>query len=271
MSAHVIQFKPTPAPDHFRDRLQKELADRCGRNPRYSLRAFANFLSIDHATLSQILRGKRAVTAATVRKLGARIGLTESEVARYIETVAEKRDAATTEYRDLAEDAARVFSDWHAFAILELMRLREFKPDVGWIERVLGVSASEIQIALQHLIRLGFLNMEAPDKWVDLTKGAILREEQFTMLSLERLIARSQALQAASARNASDDARFHGAVTVAVNADDLARLIHLAEKLLRDVNAGIKQRPGDASAEQLYHLEVHCFPISTTSDTTTGR
>jgi uncharacterized protein (TIGR02147 family) len=271
MSAHVIQTKSPSAPDHFRDRLQEELAARCGRNPRYSLRAFANFLAIDHATLSQILRGKRAVTPATVRKLGARIGLTESDIERYAQIATNKQEPTdATQYRDLAEDAARVFSNWHAFAILELMRLKEFRPDVGWIERVLGISADEIQVALQHLIRLNFLNMESPGKWVDLTQGAILREEEFTMLSLERLIARSQALQTASARNASDSPRFHGAATVAVNAADLARLIQLAEKLLRDVNAGIAQRPGDHTAEQLYHLEVHCFPISTTSSNDQG-
>jgi len=261
MSAHVIQSKAATPPDQFRDRLQRELAARCARNPRYSLRAFANFLGVDHATLSQILRGKRAVTAATVKRLGARIALTETEIERYT-AIASNRDDTTTEYRDLAEDAARVFSDWHAFAILQLMRLGDFRPDVGWIERMLGISADEIQIALQHLIRLGFLSMEAPDKWVDLTQGAILREEQFTMLSLERLIARSQALQAASARNASGDPRFHGSATVAVNTADLDRLIQLAEKLLRDVNAGIAQRPGNNDANQLYHLEVHCFPLT---------
>ena len=68
MSARVLVSTPT-ARESFRERLQRELAQRCARNPRYSLRGFANFLGVDHATLSQLLRGKRAVTPASIRWL----------------------------------------------------------------------------------------------------------------------------------------------------------------------------------------------------------
>jgi len=262
MSAHVISTVPPPANDRFRDRLQRELAARCGRNPRYSLRGYANFLGVDHATLSQILRGKRAVTPATIRRLGARIGLDQAEIDRYIanEAGAPERDAVPVEIRTLADDAARVFADWHPFAILELIRLQEFRPDVGWIERVLGIPGDAVQIALQHLVRLGFLRFETADRWVDLTGGAVRHEEDFTLLSLERLLARSRSLQAASAAIAPGDPRFHATTTIAVGAQDVATLVRLAERLLRE--AGATVRGAGHAATQLYQLEVHCFPIS---------
>lgn len=58
--------------------LRDELSRRRRVNPRYSLRAFARSVEIEHSTLSQLLRGKRTMTwksigriAGTMRWLGA--------------------------------------------------------------------------------------------------------------------------------------------------------------------------------------------------------
>jgi plasmid maintenance system antidote protein VapI len=84
MPTHVLTSAPPSAPQTFGACLQAELAARCERNSRYSLRAFANFLAVDHATLSQLLRGKRNMTAPTIRRLGERIGLTQDQIAHYL-------------------------------------------------------------------------------------------------------------------------------------------------------------------------------------------
>ncbi len=47
-----------PSTSYFRDLLSAELARRCRRNSRYSLRAFAKALVVDVATLSRVLAGK---------------------------------------------------------------------------------------------------------------------------------------------------------------------------------------------------------------------
>src|SRR5689334_22299599 len=59
----------------FATLLRSELAKRCEKNERYSLRAFARDLDIEHATLSQLLRGQRELTAATVDRLARQLGL----------------------------------------------------------------------------------------------------------------------------------------------------------------------------------------------------
>jgi plasmid maintenance system antidote protein VapI len=64
-----------PAPTTFAAVLRAELTRRCARNPSDSLRAFARALEADHATLSQILRGRRALTRDTILQLGERLGL----------------------------------------------------------------------------------------------------------------------------------------------------------------------------------------------------
>jgi hypothetical protein len=68
----------------FRRLLHGELKARQSRNPRYSLRAFANYLGIAPATLSQLLRGKRRMTERTIRKLGFRLALDETAIGSYL-------------------------------------------------------------------------------------------------------------------------------------------------------------------------------------------
>lgn len=251
MPAHVLRNQEQPRAS-FRDRLQDELARRCTRNPRYSLRAFAAYLGSDHATLSQLLRGKRRVTAATVKRLGTRIGLSAAEIEGHLRTLQAPPAPAAA---PLGSDAAEVFGQWHAFAVLELLRLPSFRPDVGWIARVLDLDVSAVQVALQHLLRLGFLRMAAADRWEDLCGGAPLHEAEFTALALERLAARSRALMQASAR--LDAPRWHGSQTLALDAAGLQRLLALAERTQAEA-AALTQAPGD----RLYQLEIHCLPLT---------
>lgn len=49
-------------------------------NARYSLRAFAADVCVDHSTLSQFLRDRRPLTERTIRLFGKRLKLSETVV-----------------------------------------------------------------------------------------------------------------------------------------------------------------------------------------------
>ena len=83
----ISEARPSPpqSPSNsFRLRLQSELAERCASNPQYSLRSFALHLDVDHSTLFQLLRGKRELTEASIRKLGSALKLGADEVESYL-------------------------------------------------------------------------------------------------------------------------------------------------------------------------------------------
>lgn len=151
----------------FRNYLQAELAARCAKNKRYSLRAFAKFLGVDHSTLSQMLRGKRAITPLMAERCGAKLGLDEEKRARL--AIAPLRESPP-----VREDFIRVLTEWEHAAIVELTRLDCFQEDSRWIGRVLGVSADRVNIVLQRLMRLDLLRMERGG-WRVRAKGFDLR------------------------------------------------------------------------------------------------
>ena len=62
--------------------LQDELERRQGMNARYSLRAFARSVQLEHSTVSQLLHGKRAMTWRSIQTIAGRMRWNGSAVLR---------------------------------------------------------------------------------------------------------------------------------------------------------------------------------------------
>src|SRR5688572_12852065 len=118
----MIDDSDDAPPRRFVDLLRDELLRRSARNPRYSLRAFARFLDVDPATLSQLLRGERACTERTARRLGLRLGFSAATLAACAR--AERDAAALTaglrEIDAILHDTALLAGEWTHHAILDL-------------------------------------------------------------------------------------------------------------------------------------------------------
>jgi transcriptional regulator with XRE-family HTH domain len=185
-----------PLVSDFRQHLQAELARRCAANPRYSLRAFAKMLHVNHSTLSQILRGKRPLTRQTIERLGPRLKLSPEAVMRFVARLRRPShpDGAIREATLLAHDTACAISEWHHHAILELLRLPEFQTDSRWIARVLDLRVDEVNMALQRLLRLGMLEMRDRDQWVDRSGNDSQTDRAFAFAALRRMFDRLERL-----------------------------------------------------------------------------
>ena len=117
----------------FRLVLQTEFEKRRHLNRRYSLRSFARRLGTDHATLSQLLRGRRVLTRRAVRQFAERLGIAG---------------------RDYEVEVA----------LVALTRRATFRADSRALAERIGVTTDEINIALQRLLRSGVLQMGGP-RW----------------------------------------------------------------------------------------------------------
>ena len=135
---------PMPAatmpPVTFRSVLREELERRQAANTRYSLRSFARDLSVDHSTLSQILRGKRRLTGRNVRAFGRRLRLAAPQIA---ELCALENEAA----------------------VLAALDRPNFQADSRWVASMVGIPVDEVNVTLQRLLRKRIMSMEG-DSWV---------------------------------------------------------------------------------------------------------
>ena len=72
--------RPTSAAVRFQSILAYEFSRRRQVNPRYSLRAFAVSLGMEHSTLSQLLRGRRSITWKSIRIIALKLRWAGSSV-----------------------------------------------------------------------------------------------------------------------------------------------------------------------------------------------
>ena len=114
------------------------------------------------------------MTERTIRKFGEILGLDAGELQEHVLREGRRgplaaNDQSVQVLRELTEDTVAVISGFEHYAILELTHLDEFRPDVSWVARVLGLDPDAVNVAIYRLLRLGLLEMVSPTEWIDCT------------------------------------------------------------------------------------------------------
>ncbi|MFN7999397.1 MAG: hypothetical protein U0Q18_37610 [Bryobacteraceae bacterium] len=174
----------------FRERLSLEFRCRKKGNPRFSLRAFAKLLEMDHSTLSQILRGSRRATVKQIRSTGKKLGLSAEEISVYL-AAEHVPDAGTTErqsrLRHWTAEAMAVISEPVHWDIVRLCREPGFRADSRWIAGQLDTTVDTVNLALTRLLRLELID----GRWTDRTGSEAGTERAFRKLALSRIQAKA--------------------------------------------------------------------------------
>ena len=265
VKTNLLATTPHPTPSTcFRLFLQAELGRRCDKNPQYSLRAFAKYLGIDHATISQLLRGKRSLTLRTILKSGTRLGLDRASIDDYVAHEAYWRhdsadEIAQGEIQQLANDAANVVADWYHYAILELTRLHNFRPNSRWIARVLGITTDEVNLAVSRLARLGLLEMADRDRWIDKSGNTTASLAGFNQATVQRLAEQVRLQMIAALGTMPAGAFEHSATTLALSTARLPLVLERIAGFRRELIAVLQE---DAAPDDVYQLEINFFPVT---------
>jgi uncharacterized protein (TIGR02147 family) len=160
------------SPD-YRLILKQALEERLNKNPSYSLRAFARDLKVSASHLSGVLRGKLGLSRESAKNVGKILGMTKTEVEDFVDLVDAKharsinlKKMALKRIRDKSKlkkqtpihlNQFQYISDWYHFALLELLYLREFKPDIAWMAHHLKITLTQAKDAIAHLKRLNLI------------------------------------------------------------------------------------------------------------------
>jgi uncharacterized protein (TIGR02147 family) len=159
--------------DNYRKILQKEFLKRRANNPAYSLRAFANQIGITASRLSQILNEKQGLSNEKAELIARRLKMSEF-MRKYFCALVESEHARSKEARDIALQSVRslrihvdyerisfeqleMIADWYHTPILELTKVKNFKPDVQWVANALNITPAEVELAVERLKNLGFI------------------------------------------------------------------------------------------------------------------
>ena len=252
-----------PIPETFLEFLRAEFVRRCRKNPGYSLRSYSRALQINPASLSRILRAQRPVSLEMRDRLGARLGLGPTELGLY--SVDQKTGVTTSEtlapaYRALPADAFAAIADWYHYAILEVIHLDDFKPEARWVAKKLGVSVTEIQVAIERLCRMGLLVISGEgNKWVapnvhHTNDNADLKVAAFRKLQRQIL---EQAIQALD--EVPIEYRDQSSMTMSIDTALLPEAIEKVTAFRREICAFLQS---SQKRDSVYQMSISLFPVN---------
>ena len=238
--------------------LKRELLDRTKRNASYSLRAFAKALDVNHAHLSLIMRGERPVTKKLILKVSNSLGLKPFAVSEILHS---NPTQIPKNIVPVALEQFELIAEWYHDAILELVRLKNFKNDYSWISRELGISIIQCKDAVDRLVHLGFLKKTSsgeleptsPDTTTNVTtsvSSAALRHLQMCILEKSK----------SALENQDRTIRDHTSLSVAINKRDFEK----AKKLIADFRVKLMDelQPRYRDFDEVYQLAVSFFPLT---------
>ncbi len=250
----------------FRLYLQNQFIHRCKKNPQYSLRAYARFLSIESSALSKLLSGKRTLTLPMHYRLGEKLGLARHEIEQFSTfemgkegKVVGPEKVQPAEYHDLSIDMFQIISDWYHYAILELVKLKHFKADFKWISKVLNISVTEAKIATERLERVGLLDRSNSKKWKLVQSSNTTLGNEFTTVAFKRL--QKQLLH--KAIDVLDGVplsfRDQTAMTMAIDVNLLPEAKKKITSFRRSLSAYLQKTP---DLNHVYQLTISLYPLT---------
>lgn len=139
--------------------LNEKLLELQQKNPRLSYRYFAQKLGISSGALSEILSGKRKISAKMAKKIADRLHLTPSDAKAFMGRPLEE-DSPDLNYIQMRDDQFHLISDWQHFAILNLVKSERCQHRASWFASQLNLSVTAAQEALDRLLRLEMLKLE---------------------------------------------------------------------------------------------------------------
>lgn len=157
--------------------LRDELEQRCAKNAKYSLRAFARDLGVSPSHLSGIFSRRYGLSREGALAIGKKIGLKGSEAEFFVQSVESQharskvmRTAALEKLKSLKIkpshfsrlelDHFQAISDWYHFAILELTYTKNFQPSIKWVAKSLGIHPVLVSQAIGRLTRLKLMKIK---------------------------------------------------------------------------------------------------------------
>ncbi|MCX6126839.1 MAG: DUF4423 domain-containing protein [Proteobacteria bacterium] len=136
--------------------IEQVYCQRREKNPSYSLRAYARFLQISPARLSQILSRTRPITKGQIAKIAIANALTPTQSAKLMAGLTKSSPISDKkgQYASLSEEVYRVLSDVDASALLSALALTkdDTRVQLRFLASKLGLTSVEVRQIIDSLV-----------------------------------------------------------------------------------------------------------------------
>ena len=167
---------------------------------------------------------------------------------------------AANNYQGLELDAFLAISDWYHYAILELMKVNEASLNPKWISKRLGITVIEAKTAVQRLIDLNMIQVDANAKLKELPKAHTTVQHQYSNSAFRKL-QKQILLQAINAlEEVPFEVRDQSSLTMAIDPALIPEAKEKIKKFRRELCAFLQTN--DQNLTEVYQLSISLFPAN---------
>ncbi len=203
--------------------------------------------------MSEILNGKRRISKKMGLKIIQKLNIDEERQKNLIDKIDSANSYELLELQDF-----KILSTWEHFAVLNLLKLRDFIFDSSWMARRLGISKDRVERVLARLFSSGLLKKKNEDE-VERVSNHNLRTptgiknqalQNYTRQSFERGID--------SLTETEVSLRDFSTLTLTMNKKDLPKAKKIIEEFRFKFDKEIERVPGD----EVYKLVIGLYPLT---------
>lgn len=242
--------------------LQRKFLEIKTKNPSFSVRALANRIEMQPGATNEILKGQRRVSRKIAEKIADKLQLDPSERTDLLRDYPERLQRKSKTKQDLEvlklnSDQFELISEWTHFAILSLIKVKDFKSDVSWIADRLGVTELEARKAILRLQHLKLIHIDEKGRMTR-TPHPVRTSDDVRDLGLQRMHMNDMDLAKKKIQDVNVDQRDFSNYTFPANPKTMAR----AKEILRKAQDDLEELMSDDDAEEVYRVCMYLFPLT---------
>lgn len=246
--------------ENLKNLLKIRLEEAKAKNPNVSLRAYAKKVGISPGSLSLILLGKRSMSNELAELIANNLKLDPQQRSEVIQKpeIPKNNKRTLDNYMQLNSDQFDLISQWHYFAILNLMHLKNFISDSKWIARRIGISEEKAKESLELLQRLQLVSKNAKGE-LKRIKPKFRTEDDVKNEALR--ISHLESLDLAKNRLADCDVnnRDYTWITFPMDKNKMAKAKELIRRFQDEFLELIEV---DSDPSEVYRMAIQLFPLT---------
>jgi uncharacterized protein (TIGR02147 family) len=260
----------------YRKFLHDSYHERKAANPVFSYRYIAGKAGFSSAGFfSKILQGKTNISMKSAIAFAVLFKLTKQET-RYFEMLVQFNQAQDHEAKkhffeqllsmkqaggkNLVPQQYELFSTWYYVVIRDLLNFYPFYGDYKELASMIVPPIKEVEAkkAITVLERLGLI-MKNPDGCYEQTDAVITTGDSWSSLAIEQFQIATAALAEQVIKATPKKERDISTCTLSISSKTLEVIRERTKQFRKEI---LELARSDHFADQIYHLNIHLFPVS---------
>lgn len=241
----------------YRAALLAEFHRRKGRNPRYSIRAYAKALGVSKTALADALANRRNLSRRSALRVAAKLSFPQNLVDQMLQDIREVCEGADDgRYLRVGDEVFSLIADWPHYAVLCLAQFQENLDDADWIAAKLDIPADVALVVRDRLCRLGLL--ESREGRLHRTTRGLTTTNDVPSEALREHQRQNLRLAEASLSRDPVSERELSSITMPIRRDSVPE----AKRLIRHFKRRLARLLDCENPDAVYTLSLQLFPLT---------